>query len=170
VSAAGALTSQIDAASARHAPRRGRERFLIVRLAGKEFALQASRICGIMQMRGLPVQAIQGPKGWNHSVHLHGRRLPVYSHNSAAGVPDRLISARTCLLLIDLDADPGQPFFAFQADSVSRFEELPLASIRGNCADGRRVRLCEKWRPVIDLNVIAADFYAWRRDRSATTI
>jgi hypothetical protein len=124
----------------------------------------------MMQMRGLPVHDLHGPRGWKLKVDLHGSRFPVYSPNSVAGVPDRPVSARTCLLLIDLDAEPGQPFFALQADSVSRFEELPHTSIRGDWTHGRRVRLGEKWRPVIDLNAIAAGFYAWSSDRSATTI
>ncbi len=168
--ATGVPISKIASTPARQSPRPGRERFLIVRLAGKEFALQARLVCGMMQMRGLPVEDFGGPAGWGHQVELHGCRLPVFTPNRAAGVCSRPVSARTCLLLIESDKDPGHPGFAVQVDSVSRFEDIPIAWVRGNATDGRRVRLGEKWRPVISLSDLAGAFYRWSRDRSATTI
>lgn len=136
-------------------PRRGRERFLVVRLAGKEFALEASRILATMQMRTLELRPFDGPPGWNVQVELEGRRLPIYCPNLAAGVAVRPVGPRTCLLLIGAPETPDKPGCGLQVDSVSRYEELLPMRVRGNALEGRFVRLGCKWRPVLNLNAIA---------------
>ncbi len=136
----------------------------MVRLAGKEFGLEAARILATMQMRGLDLQPFEGPPGWTQQVELAGRKLPVYSPNLAAGVAIRPMGPRTCLLVIGAAEDGGEPVCGLQADSVSRYEELPPLRVRGNAAEGRFVRLGYKWRPVLNLAEIAG-YWKAREDK-----
>lgn len=164
MAAAGLLAAQWSAGAAHLAAahlvaaRRGRERFLVVRLAGKEFALETPLILGMMQMRGLPMDEIDGPPGWRWRVTLHGQPLPVYTPNRKAGVAERPVSARTCLLLVGSVEEPGNACFGLQVDSISRYEELGPGSIRGTRKEGRKVRLSQKWRPVLDLAAICLEW------------
>lgn len=140
-------------------------RFLVVRLAGREFAVPARRICGMIQMRGLHVEPLEGLGALRYLATVHGRALPVYVPNGALGLADRPVSARSCLLLIrgtaagsreELDAAAAQ--CALAVDSISRLEEIPPASCRPPVQaaqlDPGHVRLGEKWRQVIDLDEV----------------
>ena len=138
-------------------------RFLVVRLAGREFAVPAWRVCGMMQMRGLHVQPMEGLGPMRYLANVHGKALPVYVPNSALGLEDRPVSARSCLLLIrgapkasreNLNAGDAQ--CALVVDSISRLEEIPHALCRpaekASHPNPRQVRLGEKWREVIDVD------------------
>ncbi|NWF84293.1 MAG: chemotaxis protein CheW [Bryobacteraceae bacterium] len=167
MAAAGATTAQRDLSPPL---RRGRERFLIVRLAGKEFAIEAIRILAAMQMRTLRLQPLEWAPGWKHFVELQGRLAPVYCPNQAMGVPERPIGPRTCLVLIGSENGAQEPEFALQVDSVSRYEELSAARVRHQAGEGRSIRLGHKWRPVLPLKAIAR-YWAERgwSERSPTT-
>jgi hypothetical protein len=157
-------------------------RYLVVRLAGREFAVPASRICGMVQMRGLEVQELAGFGAMRYLASLHGRALPVFVPNGVLGVEDRPVSARSCLLLIrggekavaagEEQLDAGAAHCAMLVDSISRLEEIPAQFRRpsecvsdaekasggektGEKAWSReKVRLGEKWRDVIDVDLI----------------
>jgi chemotaxis signal transduction protein len=131
-------------------------RFLVVRLAGPEYAVPAGRVCGMMQMRGLHVEPMEGLGAMRYLATVHGKALPVYVPNGALGLEERPVSARSCLLLIrsvgvgkrvELDADDAQ--CAMVVDSISRLEEIPPARCR---VEPGQVRLGEKWREVIDVD------------------
>lgn len=151
--------------------KRGRERFLIVRLAGKEFAIEAFWIFATMQMRTLDLHPLEGAPGWKYVVELQGRLAPVYCPNQAMGVPERPIGPRTCLVLIGGEDGAPEPEFALQVDSVSRYEELSAARVRHQTGEGRSVRLGHRWRPVLPVKAIAG-YWAergWRERRPTTS-
>jgi chemotaxis signal transduction protein len=140
-------------------------RFLVVRLAGREFAVPAWRVCGMMQMRGLHVEPMEGFGAMRYLATVHGKALPVYVPNGVLGLEDRPVSARSCLLLIrgastasvdHLDAADAQ--CALVVDPISRLEEIPHSSCRpaekAAHPDPSQVRLGEKWREVIDLDSV----------------
>ncbi len=139
------------------------KRFLVVRLAGREFAIPAARICGMLQMRGLQMEPAQGLGSARYLASLHGRALPVYIPNQSLGLADRPVSARSCLLLIRGKAapTPGCTTDAHAADcalvvdSISRLEDLPpnlcRPALNGQGAGTTHVRLGEKWREVLDV-------------------
>lgn len=153
-------------------------RYLVVRLAGREFAVPASRICGMVQMRGLEVQELAGFGAMRYLASLHGRALPVFVPNGVLGVEDRPVSARSCLVLIrggaqsgaagEEQPDAGRAHCAMLVDSISRLEEIPAEfrrSLEGVSDGGKswtgekawsreKVRLGEKWRDVIDVDLI----------------
>ena len=116
------------------------QRFLVVRVAGQEFALPASRIRAMTQALGLVLTPLEGRGPLRYFVRIDGTTVSVIVPNAALGLPERPITCRTCLLLIDERAE------AILVDSVSRFEELSPACIRSPS----RVRLGHKWRTVLD--------------------
>ena len=115
-------------------------RFLVVRVAGQEFALQASRVRGMAQATGLVLTPREALEPLRYAVHIGGAAVSVIVPNAALGLPERPISCRSCLLLIDERPE------AILVDSVSRFEEVTPACIR----PPSRVLLGHKWRTVLD--------------------
>ena len=125
------------------------QRFLVVRVAGQEFALPASRIRAMAQALGLVLTPLDGLGPIRYVVPIDGTPVYVIVPNAALGLPERPISCRTCLLLIEGRAE------AILVDSVSRFEDVSPACIR----PPSRVRIGQKWRTVLDpdnLGAIAA--------------
>ncbi len=133
------------------------ERFLVVRLAGQEYAIPSGRVCGMVQTRGVELQRVDGRGALRYVTSLHGRTVPILVPNRVLGLAERAISARSCLLLIrQEDADPEtaqEADFALAVDSVSRLEILPPAAVR---ASAGLVRLGDKWRTVLDLEALRA--------------
>lgn len=115
-------------------------RFLIVRVAGHEFALPASRVRAMTQALGLALTPLDGRDPLRYMVHINGTTVSVVVPNAALGLPERPISGRTCLLLIDQRQE------AILVDSVSRFEEVGAECLRPPA----RIRLGQKWRTVLD--------------------
>lgn len=156
------------------------KRYLVVRLAGKEFAVPAARICGMMQVRGLHLEASEGLGAAQFLARLHGRALPVYVPNQALGLPQRPVSARSCLLLIGRaggassnSAGAESAGFAVMVDSVSRMEEVPPSLCRPRHSSSAfaagQIRLGEKWRDVLDLEAMPGAGRGSQRDLSRTT-
>ncbi|MGC4054336.1 MAG: chemotaxis protein CheW [Paludibaculum sp.] len=127
------------------------ERFLVVRLAGQEFAIPSNRICGMVQTRGMELRQVAGCGALRYWTKLHGRSMPVYAPHRALGLADRQITARSCLLLIRERPTAAEAEYALAVDSVSRLEVLPPASVR---ADTGQVRLGDKWKLVLDLDTV----------------
>ncbi len=127
-----------------------RQRYLVVRLAGKEFALEAWTVLGLMEMRGLEVQECMGPPGWRGLVKWQGKLLPVYWPNRRLGLAERPRAARACLVLLGGKEKAGDVSWAMRVDSVSRYEDLARVHVR----EGRQVRLGGKWRPVLEVDRI----------------
>ncbi len=132
-------------------------RYLVVRVDGAEFAVPASRVCGMLRMRGVTVETVDGLGPIRYLASLNGRTMPVYVPNRLLGRRDRPISARSCLLLIrdqnshGKDGDSAQR--ALLVDSISRLEDLPAACLRPSTLGSQgQVRLGEKWRDVLDLD------------------
>jgi len=142
------------------------KRFLVVRLAGREFAIPAWCVCGMLQMRGLDVHPVEDLEPVRYLVNLHGRALPVVVPNAILGLKERAVSARSCVLLIRggaaaqggevMDADAAH--CALLVDSVSRLEEIPPVRRR----EPGHVKLGEKWREVLDVERLCGVYPAGR--------
>ncbi len=126
-------------------------RFIIVRLAGRDFAVPAARLCGMMLLdaASLRRQHPQGPLRF--ALQLERRSIPVLEPHTLLGFDPRPPSSRSCLLLIrdpahPAAAPPADAAFALAVDSVSRLEEVSPSLYR---APGR-TRLGDSWRHVLD--------------------
>ena len=123
--------------------------YLVLRLAGREFAIEAGRVQGMMQARGLGE-----PPG---VARVQGRDVRVVQLHDALRLEPRPVSARSVLVLIG--APGAAPDYALLADSVSRVEHIPAHLTRLETENGHavaRVRLGEKWRDVLDLDKLTA--------------
>lgn len=126
-------------------------RFVIVRLAGRDFAIPAACLCGMMLLKTASLRQ-QHPRGpLRFLLELESRSIPVLTPHTLLGLEERPPSARSCLLLVRDSARPAAPppagaAFALAVDSVSRLEDIPPSLYR---APGR-IRLGGAWRSVID--------------------
>lgn len=124
-------------------------RFLVVRVGGQEFALPASRVRGMVRALGLTLTPSEPGGRMQAVVWIDGVEVTVMAPHAALGFPDRPISNRSCLLLIDERPE------ALLVDSVSRFVDVSPVCVR----PPSRVRLGWKWRTVLnpdELRAIAA--------------
>lgn len=129
------------------------ERFLVVRLAGQEYAIPSTRVCGMVRTRGMELYRVDGRGALRYVTKLHGRTMPIYVPHRALGLAERAISARSCLLLIRGVPAAADAEFALAVDSVSRLEVLPPALVQPAAG---RVRLGDKWKSVLDLEAVRA--------------
>jgi len=128
-------------------------RFVVVRLGGRDFAIPATRLCGmvLLQTAGLAPTGSPGPL--RSSLRFDSRSVPVLHPHALLGLHERPASARSCLLLVrDGCCHPAPPpaeaAFALAVDSVSRIEEVPPSSYR----PPGRIKLGDAWRDVLDLD------------------
>lgn len=132
-------------------------RYLVLRLAGREYAIHACRVHGMMQARGLLLKPAAGSPARPWAARVAGRDLPVVQPHGALRLRPRPVSARSCLVLI---GGPGDgPEFALLADSVSRLERVAAHCTRP-VEDGEfaraQIRLGDKWRDVLDVDKLAS--------------
>jgi hypothetical protein len=126
-------------------------RFVIVRLAGRDFAIPAARLCGMMLTKTASLRQ-QHPRGpLRFLLELESRSIPVLAPHTLLGLEERPPSARSCLLLVrdpvrPASHPPADAAFALAVDSVSRLEDVPPSLYR---APGR-IRLGDAWRGVLD--------------------
>ena len=142
-----------------------KNRFLIFRLGGQEFAVEAARVRDIQHLRGaaLAIAPSEGrPPSLTLNMPLNGKTIPVLSLHQLFGLHRTAANARNCLVVIETQERPNARLVGIVVDSVSRVE---LVSSRhqqpppGDCPFNPqylwgRIRLGEKWRPVIDVDRI----------------
>ncbi len=126
-------------------------RFVIVRLGGRDFAIPAARLCGMVLTRTADLRPHRPEGPLRFALHLESRTIPVLLPHSLLGLPERSPSARSCLLLIrdsgkSQTPPPADAAYALAVDSVSRIEEVPPSAWQ----PPGRLRLGEAWRDVLD--------------------
>jgi hypothetical protein len=106
----------------------------------------------MLQLRGLDLQRLDGLGPLRYLASLHGSSLPVFLPHVELGLPERPIGARSGLVLLRTSDQTSEDKAdcALAVDSISRMEELPAS----RCRLPRQVRLGEKWRDVLDVDVL----------------
>jgi chemotaxis signal transduction protein len=137
-------------------PRISDQRYLIVRLAGQEFALPVESLRGMTHMRGLDAHPIDGRGALRFLACWHGRGIPVFLPHVKLRLMERPVSARTCMLLVSLNGDQ-EPNCAVLVDSVSRMEEIPPNRRRTNAEGKQHIWVGGKWREVLDVNALCVE-------------
>ena len=148
-------------------------RWLIVRLAGVEFALPMTPVREMMQLRGQTL--VPGPNCglFRHRVRVGGAWLPLAAPHERLGLKSRPIGARTCLVLAE-HARPRDAALRYGiiVDSVSRVEQFADTDLqRVNPDSGERfpyavgrLRWNGKWHLALDLDALFP-----RKDLEAAT-
>lgn len=132
-------------------------RYLVLRLAGREYAIRACRVQGMMQARGTQLKPVSGLPARPWAARVAGRELPVVLPHGALRLRARPVSARSCLVLIAGPDD--EPAFALLADSISRLERVAAHCTRpveGGEFTIAQIRLGDKWRDVLDVDKLAS--------------
>jgi chemotaxis signal transduction protein len=130
-----------------------------VRLTGREFALPAEAVRGMVELRAVAQRILGSSAGGGRTALVEGRTLPVIPVHALLGLRERPFSARTCLVLLAQPAGSIHPTCALVADSISRIERIQPRHWRGEPGQDwmeAQIRLGEKWRGVLDLNQLAS--------------
>jgi chemotaxis signal transduction protein len=121
---------------------------------GREYALPAAAVRGMVELRGAESRVLGQGTGGERLATVEGRTLPLVELHALLGLRQKPVSARTCLILAAHPVDAIRPAFAFIADSISRIERVAGRNCRaesiGEWLDAQ-VRLGEKWRGVLNL-------------------
>ncbi|HNY38982.1 MAG TPA: chemotaxis protein CheW [Bryobacteraceae bacterium] len=139
--------------------RSGAGEYLVIRLSGREYALPAEAVRGMVELRAVAPWILGGRAGGGRTALVEGRTLPVIPVHALLGIRERPFSARTCLVLLAHPPASRQPTCALVADSVSRIERVPARRQRDESGQEwveAQIMLGEKWRGVLDLNRLAA--------------
>jgi chemotaxis signal transduction protein len=134
--------------------------FLVVRIDGQEYAVEAGRLVGMLQARNLDLKPFVPGSATRWMARVHGRALPVVVPHQLLSRKEHPLTARSCLLLVGQgeQKDPTAAQFALLADSVSRYEAVPEDLLRAAIPtdySSAQIRLGEKWRDVLDLDRLA---------------
>jgi chemotaxis signal transduction protein len=129
--------------------RRAGGRFLVVRLAGREFAVPAGRVRGTIRAAGLALEPVEGRGRLRYLLGAEGATLPVFVLNSSLGVREQRLTSRSCVVLMAGGA--------LLVDSISRVQDAPGTALRMEGGRPTHVRLGDKWREVIDLDGLVPD-------------
>jgi len=138
-------------------------RWLIIRLAGVEFALPLASVREMMQLRGQTLVAVPQCGPFRFRVRVGGAWLPVGLPHERLGLKARPVGARSCLVLAEqAKAHELSLRYGFVADSVSRTEQFEDADLqRVNPETGEpfpyalgRLRWNGKWYLALDLDAL----------------
>ena len=140
-----------------------KERWLIVRLAGVEFALPAEPVREMMQLRGLPLTSMAPCGLFRFKTRLNATWLPVGLPHEPLRLRARPVNARSCLLVVERAAPHAFPLrYGIIIDSVSRDEQFARCELQTRHPEtGRpfplalgRLRWNEKWHLALDLEAL----------------
>lgn len=132
--------------------------YLVFRLTGREHAVPAAAVRGIVELRAAAARILRGA-GAGRTALVDACTLPVIPVHQLLGLREKPVSARTCLVLAAWPARSAHPSFAFVADSVSRIVRVPRRLWReesGREWIAAQIKLGEKWRAVLDLERLSA--------------
>lgn len=132
-------------------------RYLLVRLAGHEYGVVASRVAAMQKALTVKTSVVKDSGGIRRFTMLHGRRLPVVSPHALLGLKERPLTTRSCLLFIvgapDQQLETSR--FALLVDSVSRIENLFAPEVKRTAASAwaeAQIRIVDKWRDVLHVD------------------
>lgn len=124
------------------APAAGRAepgQYLTFRLAGDDYAIPVLRTREILGMPSL-TRVPTTPEWIRGVMNLRGSVVPVVDLAAKFGLPPTVASARTCVVLVELESEGEHSVMAVLADSVSQVVDLDADALEETPAFGTAVR------------------------------
>lgn len=138
--------------------RNGAGRYLVVRLAGREYAIPAASVRGMVQLRGAESTLIGAGADGQKLARVEGRVMPLIAIHQLLKLRTPPVGARSCLVLLAHPESSILPSMAIVADSVSRIERVRKEDWRMDDSQqwiSAQVRLGEKWRGVLEPGLLS---------------
>jgi purine-binding chemotaxis protein CheW len=119
-------------------------KYLTFRVAGREFAMDATRVRGILPIHELVLLETL-PAGLRGVAMMGGRDFPVVDLKSKLGLTKALGGRTPCIVVVEVTATGGARLVGFVADRVSAVVQLRERDFRNGIArtKGRRRRVLD---------------------------
>ncbi|MBA3975163.1 MAG: hypothetical protein C0504_13220 [Candidatus Solibacter sp.] len=133
--------------------RSGAGNYLVVRLAGREFAIPSAAVRAMVALRGAEAGMMTMGADGQMLARVEGRVMPLVSVHQLLGLRTSPVGARSCLVLLAHPDSAILPSFAIIADSISRIERIRKEDWRVDDSQqwiAAQVKLGEKWRGVLE--------------------
>jgi len=114
--------------------------YLTFCLAEEEYAIGVLRVKEIIEYD--TVTRVPSTPPWIRGViNLRGGVVPVVDLAVKLGLPERPVTRRTCIVIVEIDLDGERALMGVMADAVSQVVDIPPADIEPAPAFGTRVRV-----------------------------
>lgn len=116
------------------------DQFLTFFLAGEEYAISVLKVTEIIECVALT--KVPGAPSWIRGViNLRGSVVPVVDLAVKFGLPLTAITARTCIVVVEIKHEDERLVLGVMADSVNQVFEIPPREIQPPPSFGPKVRV-----------------------------
>lgn len=117
----------------------GPQQYLTFSLGGEVFALGILNVKEIIEF-GNVTEIPMMPAFIRGVINLRGAVVPVIDLSARFGGKNSAVSRRTCIVIVEVDADEGKQDLGVIVDAVNEVLEIPRAEIEPPPAFGARIR------------------------------
>jgi purine-binding chemotaxis protein CheW len=116
------------------------DQFLTFFLADEEYAISVLKVTEIIECSAMT--RVPGVPPWIRGVtNLRGSVVPVVDLAVKFGLPATPVTARTCVVVVEIKADDERLLLGVMCDAVHQVLDLPAGEMRPAPAFGPRVRV-----------------------------
>jgi purine-binding chemotaxis protein CheW len=114
--------------------------YLGFQIAGEEYAIGILRVREILEYDTL-TKVPTTPPSIRGVINLRGSVVPVVDLAVKFGLPESVVSKRTCIVVVEVDLDGERAVMGVLADAVSQVFDLPASEVEPPPPFGTRVRV-----------------------------
>lgn len=129
-------TMTVPESAAKTDPRAGK--YLTFALGKEEFAIQVLRVREIMGVQEI-TQVPQTPPHVKGVINLRGKVIPVVDLRLKFGMPEQEYTARTCIIVVQIEQDGAKMLTGVVVDEVSEVLNMQAGDIEDTPEFGRGV-------------------------------
>lgn len=109
-------------------------------IAGEEYAIGILRVREILEYDTL-TKVPTTPPSIRGVINLRGSVVPVVDLAVKLGLPESVISKRTCIVVVEMDLDGERTVMGVLADAVTQVIDLPVSDVEPPPPFGTRMRV-----------------------------
>ncbi|RZI44056.1 purine-binding chemotaxis protein CheW [Herbaspirillum sp. HC18] len=117
----------------------GQSQYLTFMLGGETFAIGILHVKEIIEYAGL-TEVPMMPECIRGVINLRGAVVPVMDLSSRFGKPSTAITKRTCIVIVEVEANGERQDMGVVVDAVNAVLDIPAADIEPAPAFGARIR------------------------------